>query len=629
MRELTAVVARELQEWRRIFVAALAAGCLVLLAPLIPGTRGHGPLEALDAMSAFMSTAFGLGVALLAGAGLIGRELAERRMGFYFFRPLRDGAIWGGKMVAAVFLAFFSALLVLVPPTLVGHGLLGLRHEGPQRAIALLAALVIALVILGNSIHLTFKSRSKWALLDLLALLAIAALLSLTLYPLIQAQALGLSRSLITAFILLFLLTLAAAGYVGIRRGRTDLRQVHKYHALAVWPVLGVATMIMVVLSMWVRSAGPEDFDKHYVAAAAPTGSWLAVTGSSTIRADFQTTLLMNVETGERLRLPGGPVIADTVDISQDGRRAIWLEPIGVDPSRGRLMVASLEGKPVKQPTTIFAAPRDGKTLSADGSQLALLSGGIVTVLDIESERALASARIPSERSYSRRMFFAGPNLIRLYDRATTTTMKIYEFDIQNKKLEETGSIDVGEQFHYSVTAAGTLAVRLPLSGDLQLRDARTGRILAVLVRGKNRQGRQGFLADGRVVVAEVIDGRAQLAIFSPAGVLERTIELGPGATVRLGGQPGLGSLVVATSPEDRLLDRKTLTVFLVDLESGTIRPVASQLSPLTYLWWYMGHLPVPGSVATRLFITVDDQLLYLNPATGERRVIAGPAAEL
>lgn len=633
MRELAAVVARELQEWRRIFVAALAGGFLVLLAPLIPGTKGHSPLQAVDAMSGFMSTAFGLGVAILAGGGLIGRELAERRMGFYFFRPLRDGSIWGGKMLAAVFLAFFSAVLVLVPPMLVGRGLLGLRHEETQRAIALLGALIVALVVLGNSIHLTFRSRSKWALLDLVALLVLAGFLSIAIYPLMQGLALRLSRLLIAGFVLLFLLALAVAGYAGIRRGRTDLRQVHKYHALALWPVLGVAAIALLAYSFWVRSAGPRDFTSPYVAAAAPTGSWLAVSGRSEYRADYQPALLMNVETGERLRLPGGRLTADSVAISQDGRRAIWLEPIGVKAFRGRVTVTSLGRKPRSQATAIFASRSDEITLSSDGSQIALMSGRTVSVLDLESERALASARIPGDRSFFRRVFFVQPNLIRLYDRATATTLKIFEFDIQNKKLEETGSVDSDEHLHYSIPAGGPLALRLPQTGQVQLRDARTGRILVETTMSKTEQSMMGFLSDGRLVIAGVTDGQAQLSIFSPDGTIRKTIELGSAGTVRLGGQPEQGSLVVATSPEDRSADprdyRKTLTLFLVDLESGKIRPVGSQMSPLSYLWWYTGHLPAPGSVATRLFITADHQIVYFDPIAGQRRVIAGRGAEL
>lgn len=341
----------------------------------------------------------------------------------------------------------------------------------------------------------------------------------------------------------------------------------------------------------------------------------------------------MNVETGERLRLPGGRLTADSVAISQDGRRAIWLEPIGVKAFRGRVTVTSLGRKPRSQATAIFASRSDEITLSSDGSQIAIMSGRIVTVLDLESERALASARIPGERSVFRRMFFVQPNLIRLYDKATNKTLKIYEFDVQSRKLEETGSIDAAECFHHSIPSADALALRFPGTGLIQLRDGRTGRILVAAAKSKTQQSMMGFLADGRFVIAGVTDGQARLSIFSSDGMMEQTIELGPAGSLRLGGEPERGSLVVATSREDRAVGprdyRKTLTVLLVGLESGKIKQVGSQMSPLSYLWWYTGHLPTPGSVATRLFITADHQLVYLDPIAGQRRVIAGRGAEL
>ena len=57
-------------------------------------------------------------LAMALGGSVIARDLGERRLGFYFARPISGGAIWAGKLAAAAVLAVGAGVLVLLPASL-------------------------------------------------------------------------------------------------------------------------------------------------------------------------------------------------------------------------------------------------------------------------------------------------------------------------------------------------------------------------------------------------------------------------------------------------------------------------------------------------------------------------------
>jgi ABC-type transport system involved in multi-copper enzyme maturation permease subunit len=125
MRELLWITERELRERRLVLVGAFLIGLLTLATPLLPRLRSEKPLYLINTGATIMGVAISVAVAILAGASAIGRDLAERRLGFYFSKPLGSMSIWGGKMLGALLLAVVSGLLVVLPATLLGGGLIG------------------------------------------------------------------------------------------------------------------------------------------------------------------------------------------------------------------------------------------------------------------------------------------------------------------------------------------------------------------------------------------------------------------------------------------------------------------------------------------------------------------------
>ncbi|WP_457831553.1 hypothetical protein, partial [Staphylococcus aureus] len=61
-----------------------------------------------------------LGVAFFTGVVLFGRDLSEKRIGFYFSRPIPALSLWTGKILAGWALILGSFFATLVPSFLVG-----------------------------------------------------------------------------------------------------------------------------------------------------------------------------------------------------------------------------------------------------------------------------------------------------------------------------------------------------------------------------------------------------------------------------------------------------------------------------------------------------------------------------
>src|SRR5262245_48144682 len=113
---------REMRERRFFLPTALVAG----LAPLllwVMASPGSGLRLTAEVAALVLMFAFPTAVGISLGASVLGRDLAERRLGFYFARPLRGSSIWGGKMLAAMLLTLLTTalLFVLSYPTLASN----------------------------------------------------------------------------------------------------------------------------------------------------------------------------------------------------------------------------------------------------------------------------------------------------------------------------------------------------------------------------------------------------------------------------------------------------------------------------------------------------------------------------
>lgn len=634
MKAFFAVLRRELAERWLIPVAAILLGLAPLAAPFLPIAGYRGPdLRGGTALALALISSYLL--ALVLGSSVLARDLGERRLGFYFSRPLPGWAIWAGKLGAALVLALGSGVLVMLPSLLLGDrpdpAGLSFKLDTTTNA-GLWAGSVTLLVLLANAAAVMFRSRSPWLLFDLGAATLLTAVLWVETSRLAAAGANVIAIRIQTALLAVLLVALAAASLVQVLRARTDLRRGHRLLSLTLWGLLGLATLSVAGYGRWVLAAAPEDLLTFQFVMPAPAGTWVAVSGPVDRRGDFQPVFLLDTRSGRSFRVStawwgyeawGGPVF------SADGRRAVWLES-------GRqllpMSVRSLDldrprARPV--PTTIVfdeTAPQ-ALVLSRDGRRLAAIHRGRILVMDLATGRNLASVPVPPGQELWRdRLRFLASGTLRFYgvrgERDEENELRVIDVDPATGKIART----------LQMPAPGEWASALSSDGNRLLLETRDLAVTASQVRvvdlttGESSPpialqrvtGRVDLLGDDRLLIVERAGGRAILRLLDLQGTELRRFEI-PADRLRVAGRPAPGLLLVSSSPSGRPNDWDSRRALLLDLDRGTWKPLLDGMVPVA---WF--NLP-PGSLGTRLFFDSRGGLFEVDPATGRRRTILRP----
>lgn len=250
------VIAR--REWvgrRNLFLLALGMGLIQLIA-LWTDTQAPQLTEKSAFMATLTGTMLAFTVAALFGASMIGRDLDERRFGFFLNRPFAAAEIFVGKVAAGLGLAMLAGITVVAPSLLLGRlrSLLSLQGVGQMLGIWLVGAFVLLLFFHAASIQL--RSRSPWLLLDLAAWVGFAwgvRRLTLSLFDAGTFPALG---HLWLGQLGLVTVGLAVAGYLQVAQGRADLRRGHRWVSLTLTTTLAVSLLAGWLQVRWELSHG-------------------------------------------------------------------------------------------------------------------------------------------------------------------------------------------------------------------------------------------------------------------------------------------------------------------------------------------------------------------------------------
>ncbi|MEA2691646.1 MAG: hypothetical protein QOJ16_1033 [Acidobacteriota bacterium] len=642
MRGFTAVFRREVAERRLLFFLGLA-GCVPLFLPLV--VPSYLRADELRAVSAYLLSGIVAGVlALGLGGSVLARDLAERRLGFYFARPLSGWAIWAGKLAAALALSLGVGALVLLPALLFEAGARSDLADFGAGRVLLTLALLAALVLLANVVSTLVRTRSPWLALDLTAAGVLWLLGSYAAEGLLRAgmatvavtfnSRLDLPLRALLAASPVALTAFLAGSAAQVLGGRTDPRRGHRLLSLILWGVLLAGALGLVGYSRWLLAATPADLVALGRVLPAPTGSAVAVQGPAAHRGGYWPTFLVEPKSGRFSRLfPASQWNGqETVHFSADGRWAAWLEP--QDLSRTgptvlfRLDLTRPGARPLPTRLT-FAAPPSLLALSPDGRRLAALEHGRLTVEEIGSARLLAA--VPVEPAYpweSRLLFEDGGHV--LYFRTGTVGWRlrspgidIIELDVATGRTEVIGQTPpVEDSSSPEVSPDGSRFFVHQPQAKLQLFRTR-GAVLEAELRSSAQSS--GFLADGRIFTLEAAGetgaaGR-QLTLLSPDGSVLRRFPF-PGAhALRVGGEPSPGHLVlgIATHTVPSVSDGlEHWESRLLDLTTGESRSLGRGLLP-------MGAPSAgPGSAGSRLFQRSGGRLVRLDLATGRERRVAG-----
>ncbi|HKI01478.1 MAG TPA: hypothetical protein VKK31_05820 [Thermoanaerobaculia bacterium] len=647
MRGFLAVFERELSQRRLLAVLALGFGAVAVVMPILPGLHKGGSTlaELRGGMALGLALLLSALTAVYLGGSILASDLLERRLGFYFARPISGWALWAGKVAAAVALTFGAGLLVLLPAALFGGdlnlaGYWGLNVMDSPRGFVLWGIGLLFLLFAANAVSVMVRSRSPWIAFDLVALVVVAAVISdawdrlrlVGIVPSGQPHGIDSLVWLTRSWAVVPLAAMAAAGAVQVLRGRTDLRRAHRALSGTLWGLLLAFAIGFEGFTFWMVSAGPEDLAGVTEVVAPPAGSsspWVAMEGPAANRSGYSPRFLYDVTSGRTVRTGfSSPWWDVPVRISADGRRAVWLEftesPYESPMVLYRLDLEAPGAQPVATPISFRFLP-EGMAISPDGRRFAAVVFDRLTVDDVETGRLLAAVGLPRD-TWQSRLAFPDPGHVRLYqvpaDAGAQAALPehafdIVELDLATGKREATGRLSGGRGFVVWTLSPDGSRMILRTGSRLQLRDARTGELLASL--GAGKQASASFLAGGRIAVPLSLPGARELQILAPDGTTElRRFRFEGVRKLALADQPAPGSLRIATS---RTGDpRSPWEVRLLDLETGGVRSLGER--KLAYL------APLSKNGGERLSLEGTEGVVWGAPFSVQERAVLKDASD-
>ena len=618
MKAILAVARREVIEKRFVFATALAVSALVPLIPIVRGMTGGSAREVREFLAVFAGCAFAAAVAAGLGASVLAGEAPRGHAGFYFSRPLSSVSIWTGKLAASLGLALGAGLLVVAPTLLFGGRLDPLADLAGStgRGLLLAAASVIVLFLASHAVATMVRSRSLLALADLV-LAAVVGFLTWDalrrLSPL-WADPNSLTRRAAAAGAVVGGAVLLAAMHRGVERGRTDAVAAHRALSATVWPCLLAAAIALTIYSRWVLAAPVTALDSAESATPFGSEAWVSLDG---IARGAQARFLYDTRTGRSRRL-FGPAI-----VSADGTTAVW----GERESRGEPWVVHtmrLDGSAASARETKLTLKDPSRMfVSADGSRLGSIEGGLLSVTELASGRSLAAVRIGKRSTFAEGVF-TGRDLVRIYARPSDVQdqIEILEVDLSAPALRHTGTAPSPRAWYWSTPAHDRFVDTDRERRVWTLRDGGSGAAIATLRQGEPlASGRPIALADGRWALLLADAHESWIEVFSPAGERLSRIAIGPkGSRLRPGGEVATGKLAVALAvPQGGALGRAEYTLYVADLDRGTAARITAGLRPIIV---FRSADVRPGSEATRLYLDDSNNLVRFDPATGDRRVV-------
>jgi ABC-type transport system involved in multi-copper enzyme maturation permease subunit len=594
MNATLAIASRELGEKRFVFAAAVAFAVLTLLFPLIPGIQAS-PTEIIFGASAIM-TNFVLGLAALLGASVIGRDLSEGRLSFYFARPVPASAIWFGKLLASGVLIGASFAIIIAPAAVIS--LMNLPHGwgGNGAGMLLVMAGLSTLLFFGAHVIGTMvRSRSAWVVADFVLSLLAGLLGWLIVRPLIVGMPPASLRVMLIAAVLGLLFAFIGAGAWQLARGRTDRVRNHVEMSRFLWSSAGVMLALAGAFALWVFSATPRDITADIEGQRA--GSWLMVSGQVRARGDYHTSFLVNTEDGRYVRMSGPGWFGST--ISRDGRMAAWLNPISLRHNLFELMTCKLDVPHPKAEASGVTTTWWDIALSPDGSRALLRTSETYSVYDLQSRRSIGSFSVPRDGNGWTHAYFEDRDHVRAFFLPTRIggnrpAINVFDFDVRSRALRRSGSVDdiVRQPNHnrtrfvtdHTVYDAATLAPIVSINGVRNLR----------------------FLDDDTLVAIEVRNGEVFVRHLSASGAPLGEIAVGRSASAWLAGTSGTRAFV-------ELLNGGVQNVASVDLARGVVERMDGEIRRI-----------VRGGASNEVLCITAHGVIAWNPATGDKRVVAG-----
>jgi len=625
---------REIVEKKFVFLTALALAVVPFAASLLPMRRIMGTGGVIVGVATVLAVAFTLGLAIALGSSMVSRELAERRLSFYFARPVSAVSIWLGKLGAALFTILVCLAFILVPAMAVGRGEWSAMIGGSKwSTLGVLLGLTVVLLLLSHVISTVIRSRSPLVAIDFLLAAATALAVFYLVRPLFLGLATNLVNRLVFGLLIGFGVAVVAAGAWQLADGRTDRRRSHASMSRVLWSVIGGTLLIAAGFVTWVVSVKPSDVTEDVNFWQAPQGNWSYLTGLAKNRGDYRAGFLYDLASGRSMRVSGGDLIWGGASFNRNGTMSSLQRR--VDTQHTQLVLLPLDQPELKPIETDLTLPFfSTHVLSDDSRRVGYIAGGLLGIYDVPTKRNLVSVRLPK---YSMpRMFFPSPDVVRVYlgtlgENPAERVIDVYELDVRTRALVRTGGLRAPASIlHITLSRDGSVAVvRSFVRGGATAVFIADPRTLAPIAEYKPapdvRIGAFAPLADGTVLIGETRGNQGFARVVRRDGSLVREVPLGAGH-VYFSAELPENRVVLATATDlTDMRSGKQWTTLVVDLGRGVIERRASDLLP-EILSSFSSHAdPRRGDPAQRLIGGIDENhaLVTWDPATGEKKTIA------
>lgn len=633
----TLVIARrEVVEKKFVFLTAVALAILPFAAALLPVRQMVGARGVIVSVAVCVAVAFTLGLALVLGSSMVGRELTERRLSFYFARPVSALSIWFGKLGAALFTLLASLAIILVPSMIIARNEWNQTFSGARGPlIGGVIGIAVLLLLFAHVLSTVIRSRSPLVAADFVLAAGAAMAVFFLIRPLFFGMAVHLINRLNIALLIGFAVAVVAAGAWQLADGRTDRRRSHAALSRVFWATIVAMLAIAAGFVAWVVAATPDDLVADTSFHQAPQGNWALISGIAAHRDDYRAGFLYDLTSGRYTRMSGGDIIWGQTGFNRTGTMAT-VDRVVTGGKHTQLVLLPLDREGVKPiETDLTFGFRTDHVLSDDAQRVAYLDAGIVSVYDLASKRSLASVRLPAQPRRWVRMFFVSPDVVRLYVGSVAGpagTVDAYELQVPTRALTRTGSLPLQSSvFAISASRDGsTVVVRThvrPGVGTVTIVDGRTlAPAFAYTPAPDAEIGATTPLADGTVLIGEARGGRSFARILRRDGSLVREIPLDlPGRAYFVAELPGNKVVLAASSDMTDMRSGRLWTTVVVDLARGAIERRAPRLRPDIVTPFSLVTDPRRSDPAPRLVSALDENknIVTWNPETGEVKKIA------
>ena len=575
------IAARELRERSFVFVTAAVLSLVPLITSVLRIPRNGSVLLAIMMMGTIIATGFVIALSIAMGGSMVARELAEKRLSFYFSKPVPASSIWFGKVIGAVVTIALAFAITFTPSFLVAHSEFGAGLGlSIGESLLILAIGTISFLLISHAVNTAMRSRSPLVALDLVLFVGGVALMWVIIRPLAVDGAINVMLWVAGGVLLMLPINILAGGAWQLSRGRTDLRRSHRELSRFFWTSMAVVIVVAASYVGWVFSAGPKDIRVDGVVSNA-AADWIGISGPASHRGDYQPAFLVDLKTGKSVRVPRS---MSRGVFTRSGNAAVTIDPVDLRDGRGEVHVHRLEPQYSDQATGITTTLWSPVVLSDDLRRAAVFDPGVVAILsvhDLPSRTMMASVRIPFGTNGE--MFFVSNDVVRLYarpDRGSNLQpvpqeIRIYEFNAKTRQLVQTGSVAAyAKSMFLRLSPDGSTAIvnEYGAKGGTRLRfvDGRTGAERATV------EGDAPFsvtpLASGGAAFIASKDGSAFVRILDARVQLVREIPLGTRGSVGSVRELVPGQKYVASVLQGQSKDSsRNRTLYVVDAQQGVI----------------------------------------------------------